>query len=430
MNKIEFYKETNLKEDSEVGRIPIGWEIRKVADLFTVETGTTPSTKNPEYWEAGDVNWFTPLDLSKLNGKIRIRESERKITRKALKEYNLTLMPPGSLILSTRAPVGYVAVLEEGGTFNQGCKGLILRDKEVESLFYAYYLLHKKDTLQNLSGGSTFKELSKTMLENVKVPLPPVEEQKAVAWVLSVVDLAIQRTDMVIAKTERLKKGLMQTLLTKGIGHKEYKVTEIERIPKEWEVVRLRDVVNTKKGKKPEKLEEEWKENYLPYLTADYFRTGKPKQFVKLEAETSYITVGENDVIFIWDGSNAGDVFTGLKGVLASTMVVINPKENLTLTKQFLFYFMKTKFELFNSKTTGSTIPHVSKSLYENLLIPLPPLPEQQKIAEILSTIDKKLELEKKRKEKLERIKKGLMNDLLTGKRRIPQEMWEKIGGE
>ncbi|MEM2585057.1 MAG: restriction endonuclease subunit S [Thermoproteota archaeon] len=201
-------------KDTEIGKIPINWEIKKVADLFSVETGTTPSTKNSEYWQEGEVNWFTPLDLSKLNGKIRIRESERKITRKALKDYNLTLIPLGSLILSTRAPVGYVAVLEEGGTFNQGCKGLIPRDKEVESLFYAYYLLHKKDVLQNLSGGSTFKELSKTMLENVKVPLPPIVEQRAIAEILSVVDQKLEFERKERERLERIKQGLMDLLLT------------------------------------------------------------------------------------------------------------------------------------------------------------------------------------------------------------------------
>ncbi|MEM4383916.1 MAG: restriction endonuclease subunit S [Candidatus Caldarchaeum sp.] len=201
-------------KDTEIGKIPIDWEIKKVADLFSVETGTTPSTKNSEYWEAGEVNWFTPLDLSKLNGKTRIGESERKITRKALKDYNLTLIPPGSLILSTRAPVGYVAVLEEGGTFNQGCKGLIPRNMEIESLFYAYYLLHKKDVLQNLSGGSTFKELSKTMLENVKVPLPPIVEQRAIAEILSVVDQKLEFERKERERLERIKQGLMDLLLT------------------------------------------------------------------------------------------------------------------------------------------------------------------------------------------------------------------------
>lgn len=191
-----------------------------------------------------------------------------------------------------------------------------------------------------------------------------------------------------------------------------YKQTELGPLPQEWEVVRLGEVVKTKKGKKPKKLEEEWHQNYLPYLTAEYFRTGKPKQFVKVEQNSTFLLVNEDDVIFIWDGSNAGDTFTGLKGVLASTMVVIYPDEKLI--KQFLYYFLKTKFELFNSKTTGSTIPHISKNLYENLPIPLPPLEEQKKIAYVLSVVQEAEEKTDKYLQALRELKKSTMKHLFT----------------
>ena len=202
-------------KDTEIGRIPKDWKVSKVGELFEVVTGTTPSTKDVDYWNGGNINWFTPFDLSRLNGKILISESERKITPKALKEYNLILMPPGSIILSTRAPVGYVAVLEREGTFNQGCKGLILKDREnVHSLFYSYYLLFQKQKLERLSSGSTFKELSKTMLENFKIPLPSLQEQQKIAEILSTIEkkLEIERKEK--AKLERIKQGLMDLILT------------------------------------------------------------------------------------------------------------------------------------------------------------------------------------------------------------------------
>src|SRR4030042_6318032 len=234
-----FYKETEFQE-SPIGKIPRGWQVKATDDLFVVETGTTPSTKQETYWKGGTVNWLTPTDLSKLNGKLRIKSSERKITEKALKETNLTLMPKGSIILSTRAPVGYVATLEEDATFNQGCKGLIPRRTfDILTEFYSYYLSNKKKLLQNLSSGSTFLELSKNRLEKFNMPYLPMPEQKAIVGVLGVVDSAIEFADKVIAKTERLKKGLMQKLLTEGIGHKEFKDTEIGKIPKEWDVVRF-----------------------------------------------------------------------------------------------------------------------------------------------------------------------------------------------
>ncbi|MGB9756516.1 MAG: restriction endonuclease subunit S [Candidatus Bathyarchaeales archaeon] len=198
-----------------IGTIPKEWEINKVSDLFDVVTGTTPSTRQSEYWNDGTVNWLTPTDLSKLNGKIHIKNSERKITERALKETNLTLMPKGSIIISTRAPVGYVAVLEEPATFNQGCKGLIPKKHDgILSEFYCYYLLNKKQMLENLSSGSTFKELSKERLQNFNIPSPSFTEQKKIAELLLTIDkkINIERSEKV--RLEQIKRGLMDLLLT------------------------------------------------------------------------------------------------------------------------------------------------------------------------------------------------------------------------
>jgi len=202
-------------KDTEIGRIPREWEVKKVVDLFNVETGTTPSTKNKEYWESGNIVWLTPADMSKLNGSVYIKNSKRKVTKKGLEETNLTLMPIDSIIISTRAPVGYVVIVKNNATFNQGCKGLIPKDRrEVNSKFYAYYLLSKRNLLVNLSGGSTFKELSKETLENFKLLLPPLSEQKKIAEILSTVDKRIELLKKKREILNRIKKGLMNNLLT------------------------------------------------------------------------------------------------------------------------------------------------------------------------------------------------------------------------
>jgi len=202
-------------KDTEIGKTPKEWQVRKTVDLFAVETGTTPSTKKTKYWKNGTINWITPTDLSKLNGKIYIKKSERKITEKALEEISLTLMPKGSIIISTRAPVGYVAVLEESATFNQGCKGLIPRNpSENCPEFYCYYLLNKKRRLENLSGGSTFKELSKKGLGTFNMPFLSFSEQKKIASILTTVDEKLQLERKEKAKLERVKRGLMDLLLT------------------------------------------------------------------------------------------------------------------------------------------------------------------------------------------------------------------------
>jgi type I restriction enzyme S subunit len=426
---VTFYREENLYS-TPIGEIPKDWKVQKVEDLFVVETGTTPPTKEREFWEGGTINWITPTDLSKLKGKLRIGNSERKITEKALEEVNLTLMSKGSLILSTRAPVGYVSVLDEEATFNQGCKGLVPKNsEEIVPEFYCYYLSNKKQRLQNLSGGSTFKELSKKRLEKFTIPYLPIEEQRAIVGVLGVVDSAVELVDKVIWKTERLKKGLMQTLLTRGIGHKEYKQTPIGKIPKDWSVVKIKDVAEVKGGKRVPKGQK-----FADYKTPHpYIRVVDFKNMTVDTANLKYLppriyssikryTISSDDVYI----SIAGTI--GLAGLVPKELDGANLTENAAklcnlrgVAKEFLAYVLNS------GVTKGQIAAYVGKAQQPKLAlfrikkirIPLPPPPEQRKIAGILSTIDKKLELEMKEKSRLERIKQGLMDLFLTGKIRV-----------
>lgn len=190
-------------------------------------------------------------------------------------------------------------------------------------------------------------------------------------------------------------------------------MTELGQIPKEWETVRLGDAVQTIKGRKPDSLVNLPEKDSIPYLTADYFRTLVPSSFVKPLSASLLVTVGESDVVFIWDGSNAGDVFTGLKGVVASTMVKIFPKLP-DLESKFLYFYLKTQFNLFNTTTTGSTIPHVNKQLFQNLTLPLPPLPEQKAIAGVLSTVQKAIEAQDKIIAAARELKKSIIRHLFA----------------
>jgi type I restriction enzyme S subunit len=425
-----FYKETNFRE-TQIGRIPKEWEIRRIAGSFIVETGTTPSTKQGEYWQRGTINWITPTDLSKLNGKMRIKSSERKITEKALKETNLTVMPKGSIILSTRAPVGYVAVLDEAATFNQGCKGLIPKNRnEVCSEFYCYYLLSKKQILQNLSGGSTFKELSKERLEALSVPFTSFSEQEKITETLSTVDKAIQKTDEIIAKTERLKKGLMQELLTKGIGHKEFKDTEIGRIPKDWEVARLGSIAEFKNGINFSKE----RKGDRGVLTLDVLNMYGESIYldmtnlyrVNISLNDDYL-LRSGDILFVRSSLKRGGVgwaslFNGWSEPVTFAGFIIRARlGNADVSPEFLTYFLRSDVVRRTLVASGGqvAITNITQDILRVLKLPVPPLQEQREIAKIVSTVDEKLELERKEKVKLERIKQGLMDLLLTGKIRI-----------
>ncbi|MBP8976078.1 MAG: restriction endonuclease subunit S [Bacteroidetes bacterium] len=190
-----------------------------------------------------------------------------------------------------------------------------------------------------------------------------------------------------------------------------YKMTELGALPEEWELVRLGKATKTIKGRKPNYLSQSLQEKSIPYLTAEYFRTGIPSRFV-LKEGNDFIEVGKDEIVFIWDGSNAGDVFIGLDGALASTMIKIIP-DNFIYPK-FLYYFLKTTYDFLNAKTTGSTIPHINKNLFNNLSFPLPPLPEQQKIAAVLSAVQEAKEKTQAVIDATKALKKSMMKHLFT----------------
>ncbi|MCD6372885.1 MAG: restriction endonuclease subunit S [Thermococcus sp.] len=412
-----------------IGEIPEDWEVVRVRKIFDVKTGTTPSTKQADYWENGEINWITPTDLSKLKDSIYIGDSERKITKRALEDYNLSLLPKGSLILSTRAPVGYVAVLTEEATFNQGCKGLVPKDQnKIISEFYAYYFKFRRQHLESLSGGSTFKELAKTMLERFQILFPPLSEQKKIAQILRTVNEAIEKTDLAIEKTERLKKGLMQRLLTKGIKHERFKKTEFGEIPEEWRVVKLKNIAKEfiSGGTPFTKNSEYWNGN-IPWirsvhLTNYYIDESSIEQYITekgLKNSSAKIVPKRNVIV-------ATRVGIGKSAVNLIDVAINQDLTGIILDKSqvdpfFLVWYLQMPkiLRLFESFSRGTTIKGIPQKHLRELYIPLPPLPEQKKITEILITVDKKLEFLKKRKEKLERIKKGLMKDLLTGRRRV-----------
>jgi type I restriction enzyme S subunit len=200
----------------------------------------------------------------------------------------------------------------------------------------------------------------------------------------------------------------------------EFQETEIGKMPKDWKITKLGSVVKYVKGKKPSSLfDERPSEEYIPYLTAEYMRGLDKPKWCNPKLENNIVEVSRDDVLMIWDGSYAGHVFTGFNGILASTMVRITPI--VELDKKFLYYHLLANFEKIRSTTVGTGIPHVNKKVFEEFLIPIPPLAEQQKIAEILSSVDKTIEDGDNAITRLERLKKTLMGELLTGRIRVKE---------
>jgi type I restriction enzyme S subunit len=414
---MRFYKETNFK-DTEIGRIPKEWEVVKLGDIANIKRGASPRPKGDPKYFGGDTPWIKISDLSKYKKGVYLLATDDTVTEEGRKRS--VYVKDGSLIISNSGTIGEPAIVRTGCG---GCihDGLILLTPliKVEKLFLYYFFEHKKGEFQIRAQKGTQGNMNTTLWKMVKLPLPPFEEQQKIAEILSMFDKAIQKTNEIIAKTERLKKGLKEELLTKGIGHKEFKDTEIGRIPKDWEVVRLNDrkLAVVIMGQSPPSRKYNKEGKGIPFLQGKMeFGDIYPLPIIYCSQP---IKIAEQNDILISVRAPVGDVNIApyrlcIGRGLAS--IRFNPE---TANYWFYFYYLQRIKSSLENLGKGSTFKAITKDDLENLKMVYPPLPEQQKIAKILSTIDKKLEIERKEKEKLERIKQGMMDLLLTGKIRV-----------
>jgi len=392
-------------KDTKTGEIPKEWEVLSLEEV-TVDLigGGTPSTSQPEYWD-GDIPWMTSANLI---DRIVIR-GMRNITEKGLKNSATNVVPKGSLLISTRVGIGKVGIAEIDVAISQDLTGLV-PDKDKADVEYLYWaILNKSSQLSGLSQGSTVKGLTREYVRNLKLPLPPLAEQKKIAEILSTLDQAIERVNEAIEKTQRLKKGLMQELLTKGIGHKEFKDTEIGKVPKEWEVVRLSNVFKLASGKSRPKEISDKQTDKMPIPV--YGGNGVLGYTNKFMVDNETVVIGRV-------GEYCGSIHKTLKSSwITDNALYAAVIEKRQISLDFFTYYLV--FINLNKFKKESGQPLMTQTIVYSISCPLPPLPEQQKIAEILSAVDERLELLRKRKERLERVKKGLMNDLLTGRKRV-----------
>jgi type I restriction enzyme S subunit len=182
--------------------IPSHWRWKKMADVATVVGGSTPATDHKEYF-GGDIPWITPADLSKYTNKT-ISRGARNITRAGLDNSGARLLPAGTVLFSSRAPIGYVAIATNPVATNQGFKSFVLRD-EVTPEFVYYYLQHARDLARSLASGTTFLEISGKKAEQIPIPVPPLDEQQ---HIVAEIEKQFTRLDAGVASLKRVQTAL------------------------------------------------------------------------------------------------------------------------------------------------------------------------------------------------------------------------------
>lgn len=178
------------------------WIECKISDIGTVVGGATPSTKKPENYENGDIAWITPKDLSSFSGRY-IQRGERNITEIGLKSCSTQLLPKNTVLFSSRAPIGYVAIAENAVCTNQGFKSVI-PNEDTDPIFLYYLLKYNKDKIESMGSGTTFKEVSGNTMKNIVVSVPQDKQvQEKIASVLDAIDEKIE-------ENERINNNLLE----------------------------------------------------------------------------------------------------------------------------------------------------------------------------------------------------------------------------
>lgn len=297
---------------------------------------------------------------------------------------------------------------------NDGIK--IMKSKEsVDDDFLYYVILNAK--IPQTGYNRHFK-----YLKEQAYLLPPFPQQQKIASILMAVDEQIEKTDQIIEKTEELKKGLMQELFSKGIGHTRFKKTEIGEVPEEWEVVKLEDVVNKFiGGGTPSRSNGSYWGGNIPWLSVKDFHQGlyilgSSENITKEGLSNSSSKIVPRGEIIIATRVGLGNAFiTQLDIAINQDLrgLVVDQNQMDTL---YLLWFLKNISDKIIQDGSGTTVKGVNINTVRNYLIPKPNIKEQKQIASILSSVDEKIEVNKKIKTQLAQLKKGLMADLLSGK--------------
>lgn len=385
---------------TDLGEIPESWNLRMIREVVNINPESLGNKTNKDFI----LNYIDIESVSTgviNNTKVySFDEAPSRARRKVRKN---------DVIISTVRPYLKAFAIVKDDLENLVCSTgfAVLRAKENIEFQYIYQCTLSDGFLNQLSNkmvGSNYPAVNSTDIQETLIPVPPLNEQQKIASMLSSVDQQIEITDNLIEKTKELKKGLMQKLLTKGIGHTKFKDTEIGRIPEEWEVKDLGEVFKLSSG------------NFL-----------SQKNIVLGE----YPVYGGNGITgyhnqYLIEESK---IVIGRVGAKCGCVCISEPKSWITDNALFISDEI-TKFEItfmfyllgylnLNQFANQNAQPVISGQKIYQLKVPLPDYIEQQKISAILLSVDNQIEKYESKRESLQTLKKGLMQKLLTGKIRV-----------
>lgn len=426
-------------KQTEIGLIPDDWEVKTLIEIGYFIGGGTPNTNIPSYWK-GTIPWVSSSDIKK--DSITSLIPTRFITQEAINNSATKLCSPDTLLIVSRVGVGKLAIAEEEVCTSQDFSNFVCTKQNVK--FIAYELLQKMQKKAEEAQGTSIKGITTEEIKLLKIPLPPLAEQHRIAKALSDVDAAISTTEKLIQKKKNIKQGTMQQLLT---GKKrlpsfsaasKFKQTELGEIPEDWEVKTLgeifefrsnntftRDCLNDSKGKYQNVHYGDVLIKYPSILdcskeTIPFINEGINVKFSKygiVEGDIIIADTAEDETV-----GKVVEVFNlGEKKIVSGLHTFLCRKITDDFAPKWLGYFMNQA--IFHNQLlpfiTGTKVSAISRTAIQNVKVLIPSKEEQTAIANVLSSMDKEIEILNTKLEKYRNLKTAMMQQLLTGKIRL-----------
>lgn len=419
---------TGIKyKDTPIGKIPVDWEVKTLIDTASNEkysfTGGPfgSDLKENSYTDHGvRVIQLQNIGDGKFFDEYKIFTSEEKANQ--LKNCNIY---PGDIIIAKMAdPVARACIIPDVDKrylmASDGIRLSVNKEKyDVKFMLYAINSPNFRRNAETHSTGSTRLRIGLTELKNLLIAIPPLKDQKKIAGILTTVDEAIEKTDQIIEKTKESKKGLMQGLLTCGIGHEKFKKTEIGEIPEEWEVGKLSEIAYVIMGQSPPGNSYNTGGTGCPILNGPTEFTDWSPIPVQFTTQSTKVCK-EHDILFCVRGSSAGRMNIADQEYCIGRGLAAIREKSISDSKYIYYILLRLTSTIFaEASGAGSTFPNIGREALGDIKIAVPPLPEQKQITEILFSVDQEIEKETRHKEQLGSVKKGLMQVLLTGKIRV-----------
>lgn len=354
----------------------MSWQMVKLKECCTVVGGATPKRNVDEYWASPDIPWVTPKDVSNLAVPV-LEDAPEYISRKGFEHCATYLLPKGSILLTSRAPIGNVAIAGRDMCTNQGFKSLV-PSAEVNGTYLYYCVKAFSSRLQSLGNGATFKEVSKKTVENFEIPLPPLAEQKRIATILDKADAIRRKRQQAIQLADEFLRAVFLDMFGDPVTN-----------PKGWEVKPLKQLARVTTGNTPSRKEEKFYDDHIEWIKSDNINT--PSHFLTTASE-SLSTEGKKVARVVGKGSILVTCIAGSfdcigNAAYADREVAFNQQINAltpldSVTSWFLYALILFSKKHIQSASTNSMKGMVSKGKMEEIPMICPPLSIQETFQE------------------------------------------------